>query len=250
MIEFAGRGILLDIEGTTSSVSFVFEVMFPYVRRELNAFLASRWRDPAVQDAVDKIARDAGQANAAAWLASAQDDPAAQQDAAAQAIVIAEVTSQMDRDLKATGLKALQGLIWDTGFRSGQMKAHLYPEVLPALRAWKESGRDLRIYSSGSIQAQKLFFGHTEAGDLLSLFSGHYDTTIGGKREAPSYAAIAKDWGLAPSDILFLSDVPAELAAAKASGLQVGLALRPGNAPVPPDHGFPAIASFAEVKLK
>lgn len=243
MIEFAGRGILLDIEGTTSSISFVFEVMFPYVRRELAGFLKSRWSEPATQDTVEKIARDAGHAGAAAWLGAAKDD------AAKQALVAAEVISQMDRDLKATGLKALQGLIWDAGFRSGQMKSHLYPDVLPALKAWKSAGRDLRIYSSGSIQAQKLFFGHTESGDLLSLFSGHYDTTIGSKREAPSYAAIAKDWGLAPSEILFLSDVPSELAAAKASGLQVGLAIRPGNAAAPPGHGYPSLESFAEVKL-
>ena len=113
----------------------------------------------------------------------------------------------MDGDVKATGLKELQGLIWQEGYAAGRLQSHVYPDVPPALRRWAEAGLDLRIYSSGSVAAQKVFFAHTEAGDLLGLFRGHYDTTTGPKREAESYRRIAADMKMPPSAILFLSDV-------------------------------------------
>ncbi|MCE9527897.1 MAG: acireductone synthase [Planctomycetales bacterium] len=227
------RGILLDIEGTTSSVSFVYDVMFPFVRRELDAYLNGHWGEPALTSACQAIARDAGNPS----LADSQD------------AIETEVIRLMDGDIKATGLKALQGLIWDAGFQSGELKAHVYDDVPPAIAAWNSAGLDVRIYSSGSVQAQKLFFGHTIVGDLLPLFRGHYDTTTGPKRESPSYTAIAAAMELPPHEILFLSDVPAELDAAKQAGLQTGLVLRPGNGPVKPDHGHPEIRSFAEIKI-
>lgn len=240
-MEFAGRGILLDIEGTTSSVSFVYDVMFPLVRRDLDRFLAARWNESDVRAACEQIARDAGHASLADWLREAAS-PEAQ-----QALVRDEVLRLMDGDVKATGLKALQGLIWDDAFTSGELKAHLYDDVPPALERWTAAGIDVRIYSSGSIQAQRLFFGHTTAGNLLARFSGHYDTTTGPKKEAESYRRIAADFGLAPHEILFLSDMVAELDAARAAGLATALVIRPGNAPTPP-HAHATIASFAEIE--
>lgn len=238
------RGILLDIEGTTSSVSFVYDVMFPFVRREVVAFLQENWCSHDVAAACDQIAGDAGYESLAAWAATASaSDPTSQ-----QRLVIDDVTRLMDGDVKATGLKLLQGLIWESGFQSGELKAHVYDDVPPALWRWKEQGIDIRIYSSGSIQAQKLFFGHTIADDLLPLFSGHYDTTTGSKKESRSYQKIARDFHLPPADILFVSDVVAELDAARAAGLQTALALRPGNAPAAAGHGHQEIRSFGEVR--
>ncbi len=233
MLTFSGRGILLDIEGTTSSISFVYDVMFPFVRRELDAYLLSHWGEPALAAACDAISRDAGNPSLAASLEQ----------------VKGEVLRLMDGDVKSTGLKQLQGLIWDAGFTSGEMKAHVYDDVPPAITAWNQASLDVRIYSSGSVQAQKLFFGHTIAGNLLPQFHGHYDTTTGPKKEAASYSAIAAAFALPPQEILFLSDVPAELDAAEQAGLRTGLVLRPGNAAVKPGHGHPEILSFAEIRI-
>ncbi len=237
MIPFSGAAILLDIEGTTSSIQFVHEVMFPYVRRALDRFLEVQGHTPEARAAFEQIARDAGHASLDAWAAGTDPLP----------LIRAEVLRLMDGDVKATGLKQLQGLIWREGFESGTLQAPVYDDVLPALRAWHDAGLDLRIFSSGSVGAQKLFFGHTVHGDLLPFFRGHYDTTTGSKKAAESYRAIARDVGVPPAAILFLSDVPAELDAARAAGLQTALCLRPGNAPVPPGHGHPAIHSFAEI---
>jgi enolase-phosphatase E1 len=234
MIVFRGRVILLDIEGTTSSISFVYDEMFPFVRRELRTFLQANFQRADVMTAARQIAKDAGDEA----VASAPDRLAA------------EVLQQMDADLKATGLKQLQGLIWEAGFHSGQLRAHVYDDVPPAMRQWKSAGFDLKIYSSGSIQAQKLFFGHTIADDLLPLLSGHYDTTIGGKREAASYQRIMADIGCVAAEVLFLSDVTAELDAAKQAGLATCLLLRPGNAPQANEQRHPAIESFAQISAQ
>lgn len=219
------RAILLDIEGTTSSISFVHDVMFPYVREHLSVFLREHWEQPEFKATLEMLAADAQQPSAAVWLGAGTSDERKQQQ------VVQQVLSWMDQDLKATGLKQLQGQIWKAGFESGQLIAHVWPDVPPALRAWRDQRFDLRIYSSGSIAAQQLFFGHTEAGNLLGLFSGHYDTTIGGKKTAASYHAIAADWGRPGQEILFVSDVVEELQAAAEAGFQVLLSVRPGNAP-------------------
>jgi len=168
---------------------------------------------------------------------------------AAQARVRAHVLELMDRDVKATGLKQLQGLIWESGFASGELQAHLYPDVRATLEKWHAAGIDLRIYSSGSIAAQRLFFGHTIEGNLLSLFRGHYDTTTGSKRESTSYQRIAAEFGVPPHEILFLSDVVAELDAARPAGLQTGLVFRPGNPPLPAEPTHPVVRDFSEVRL-
>jgi enolase-phosphatase E1 len=245
VIQFTGKAILLDIEGTTSSVSFVYDVMFPYVRRHLDRYLAEHWNDPAMLDARDAIARDAGQPSFADWVAP----PGLPRDEAlkGQKLVRDEVIRLMDGDVKATGLKQLQGMIWEEGFRSGELRAHVYDDVPPAIEAWRRAGIDVRIYSSGSIQAQKLFFGHTERGDLLPLFGGHYDTTTGPKRAADSYRAIAADMQVDAAEVLFLSDVVSELDAARSAGMQTGLVVRPGNAEPTANHGHPVVSSFADV---
>lgn len=239
-MHFHGRGILLDIEGTTSSISFVYDVMFPFVRRELDRYLREHWNEPALMEACDQIARDLGHDTLARWMAQSPG-------ADAQTLVREEVLRLMDGDVKSIGLKHLQGIIWEQGFASGELKAHVYDDVLPAVQAWNAAGKDVRIYSSGSIQAQKLFFGHTIMGDMLPYFRGHYDTTTGHKREATSYLQIAVAYGLPPQEILFLSDIPAELDAASSAGMQTALVKRPGNAPVESSH--PAIANFGDIAV-
>lgn len=227
------RGVLLDVEGTTSAVAYVYDVMFPFARRGLDAYLTAHWEGDTLAKVREHFAADSG-----AEVIASKDS------------LLAEAERLMDNDIKATGLKQLQGLIWEAGFHSGELRAHVFDDVPPALATWRDAGHDLRVYSSGSIHAQRLFFGHTEAGNLLPHFTGHYDTTTGPKREAASYAAIAADWGLAPAEILFLSDVTEELNAARDAGMQTALVNRPGNAdPTPTDPPHPAIDSFAEVVL-
>lgn len=248
-MNFSVRGVLLDIEGTTSSVSFVYDVMFPYVRKHLTFEVFSNWLEPEYIEAFHALARDAGEESLDAWLkthALTRDNPLRAAD-----VVCREVLRLMDADAKATGLKQLQGLIWRSGFESGQLVAHVYDDVPPALAAWNAAGRDLRVYSSGSVAAQRLFFGHTVAGDLLPQFRGHYDTTTGSKREAASYRRIAAEFGLPAAAILFLSDIAAELDAAREAGLATALVVRPGNAPPPASPAPPhaQIASFDELHL-
>ena len=233
-ISFAGRGILLDIEGTTSSVSFVYDVMFPFVRRELESYLSANWGSPELNRVADLLASETRGAS----FGSVEP-------------MRKEIVRLMDQDVKSTGLKHLQGLIWEAGFASGELRAHVYDDVPPALKAWNDAGRDVRIYSSGSIQAQKLFFGHTIAGDLLPLLKGHYDTTTGPKKEAASYRAIAAMYGLPIGEILFLSDIVAELDAARSAGMSTALVVRPGNAEGQSSAAAPhaTITSFEQVAL-
>ncbi|MEM6655735.1 MAG: acireductone synthase [Planctomycetota bacterium] len=238
---FSVRGVLLDIEGTTSAIAYVYDVMFPYARRELAAYLEDNWHVEACQAAAEQVARDAGHDGVAAWCEQTGADE--------RSLVQTEVQRLMDADVKATGLKQLQGLIWQAGFESGELRAHVFDDVPPALANWRDAGIDLRVYSSGSVHAQKLFFGNTASGDLLPRFSGHYDTTTGPKKEPASYTAIAHDWEIAPDAILFLSDVVAELDAAASAGMRTALVYRPGNQPVADDQPHPNIESFDQLEL-
>ena len=152
----------------------------------------------------------------------------------------------MDEDRKSTGLKAVQGLLWEEGYRSGALRAHVFADVPAAFARWRAAGLAIYVFSSGSVLAQRLLFAHSEAGDLSGLLDGHFDTTTGPKREPAAYRAIAREIGLAPEAVLFLSDVPAELDAARAAGMRTGLLERPGNVPAPgADH--PRHASFADI---
>jgi enolase-phosphatase E1 len=227
----ATRAVLTDIEGTTSSISFVKDVLFPYARRALPAFLKARARDPDVSRWVDAVAMETGTSGGA---------------------IVTVLQGWIDEDRKHTALKALQGMIWKAGYENGDFHAHVYPDAVERLRAWQAQGLPLYIYSSGSVGAQKLFFAHSEAGDLLPLFSGHFDTEIGGKREAASYTRIADALGLPPAEILFLSDVVEELDAAREAGMSTALIDRPQDYPQPREgeacHGHPRHSGFETVK--
>jgi enolase-phosphatase E1 len=241
MILFVGKVILLDIEGTTASVDFVHDVMFPFVTRNLSSFLDSTWGQAETMAACERIAKDAGFDNLDAWQKATGKGP--------RELVEVQIAELMRGDVKATGLKAMQGLVWQAGFDSGELIAPIYEDVLPQLELWRQAGIDIRIYSSGSIAAQKLFFGHTQHGDVLAYFSGHYDTTIGGKKDSASYQKIAADIGVKPADVLFVSDLEGELEAARAAGVQVAAAIRPGNKPLSETADFPRISSFAEIRI-
>lgn len=228
--------VLLDIEGTVSPLAYVHATMFPFARERLADFLTANLARPDVAAALAQVATDAAATGLVLPPPVAENLPA----------FCAHLHDLMGHDVKATGLKQLQGLIWEGGFRSGELRADLFPDVAPALRAWRTAGAELRIYSSGSVHAQKLFFAHTVDGDLTPLLSDHHDTTIGPKKAAASYAAIAAAAGRAPETILFLSDIVAELDAALAAGLRTALALRPGNPPAPP-HAHPVFSSLFEL---
>ena len=220
--------ILTDIEGTTSSISFVKDVLFPFARERLPAFVETHADKPEVQHWLHEAARDARIIHAE------------------RSEIVELLQCWIDEDRKATPLKALQGMIWDEGYRSGDFRAHVYPDVAPKLREWKKQGLDLYIYSSGSVAAQKLFFEFSEAGDLTPLFSGYFDTETGLKREAESYRRIATATGRPVEEILFLSDIVEELDAARAAGMRTTQLARPPTAcPAhgthPCAHGFDTI---------
>lgn len=219
------RAILTDIEGTTSAVSFVFDVLFPYAREHLPDFLRKHAGEPAVAAQIDAVR-------------SESNEPDADLER-----VVAILLEWIAADRKATSLKALQGMVWAEGYRAGQIKGHVYPDAVAALQAWKQQGYALYVYSSGSIQAQKLIFGCAEVGDLTPLFSGYFDTGSGHKREADSYSRIAAAIGLPPADMLFLSDVVQELDAAHQAGMRTcGLAREGGDLP-----GHQVVDSFAAI---
>jgi enolase-phosphatase E1 len=223
------RAIVTDIEGTTSSIDFVRDVLFPYARKRLPAFVETHADKPEVQHWLHEAAREAGIIEA-----SRQE-------------IIELLLGWIDQDRKSTALKALQGMIWQQGYESGEYRAHVYPEVSARLHAWRADGLHLYVYSSGSVPAQRLFFRYSEAGDLTPLFAGYFDTETGPKREAASYAKIAEAIGERPEHILFLSDIVEELDAARSAGLQTGWLLRPPQA-VPADPRHPAYAGFDTIE--
>jgi enolase-phosphatase E1 len=221
------RAVLTDIEGTTTSIAFVHEVLFPYARRRLPGFVKDHAHDPRVRRLLDDVSTEAGES---------LDDAGA----------VARLLEWIDADRKSTPLKALQGLVWEAGYHEGAYRGHVYPDAVARLKAWKAAGIGLYVYSSGSVHAQELLFAHTDFGDLRDLFDGHFDTAIGPKREAASYRAVARAIGLAPADILFLSDLPAELDAARQAGMATCQLLRPGTEPCP---GHPQAADFDGITL-
>lgn len=226
--------ILTDIEGTTSSISFVKDVLFPYARRALPGFVQARGQEPEVRRWLDTVATEHG---------AVCDD----------GIIVEILQGWIDQDRKHTALKALQGMIWQDGYRSVDFTAHIYPDAAMQLRAWHAAGLPLAVYSSGSVPAQKLFFGHSDAGDLTGLFDDWFDTEVGHKRDADSYRTIAqrlgtRHEGLAPGDILFLSDVVEELDAAREAGLRTVLVDRLDDYPMPrtgdATHGHARVERF------
>ena len=228
------RAILTDIEGTTSSISFVRDVLFPYARRALPGFVREHGQQPQVRQWLDQVAVEAG--------GLCQDE-----------MIVETLQGWIDQDRKHTALKALQGLVWEDGYRNADFTAPIYPDAAQTLRRWHALGLPLYVYSSGSVPAQKLFFGHSDAGDLTGLFSGWFDTETGGKREAASYERIAAAIGLKPHDLLFLSDVVEELDAAREAGMRTVLVDRREDYPQPRQgdaaHGHTRVASFLDIEL-
>ncbi|PYB90309.1 acireductone synthase [Pseudomonas koreensis] len=206
------KAILTDIEGTTSAVSFVFDVLFPYAAKHLPDFVRQNASRADVAEQLDAVRRDS-------------NEPLADVER-----VVEILLSWIAEDRKATPLKALQGMVWAQGYQAGQLKGHVYPDAVEALQRWHAAGYQLFVYSSGSIQAQKLIFGCSEAGDLTPLFNGYFDTTSGPKREAQSYRHIQQAIGVDAGEILFLSDIVEELDAAQSAGLKTcGLAREGGE---------------------
>jgi enolase-phosphatase E1 len=222
------RAIVTDIEGTTSSISFVHDVLFPYAREHIAGFVRCNAEDPSVVSHLNDVRLEAGR------------------DLDLDAI-IAQLIEWIDKDRKVTPLKALQGMIWKHGFEHGDFTGHLYPDAVRQLGTWHERGIALYVFSSGSVQAQKLLFGHSDAGDLTRLFSGYYDTRIGHKHDAAAYTTIARDIGLPPGEIMFLSDVEQELDAARAAGMHTTWLVRDRT----PDPNAPhrQASDFAGVAL-
>lgn len=221
------KAIVTDIEGTTSSISFVKDVLFPYARQHMAAFVRDKQHDPAVKKLLDDVRQTVNQ-------------PDLSVDG-----VIQHLVAWIDQDKKVTPLKALQGLIWEKGYADGDFHGHMYDDAVTNLRRWQQQGLKLYVYSSGSIYAQKLLFGHTAFGDLTPLFAGYFDTTTGAKGDTTSYQKIAQAIGLPAAQILFLSDIPAELDAAKQAGMQTTQLVR--DAQCQRAAGHSQVADFSAI---
>ncbi|KAM3197411.1 hypothetical protein ACQJBY_072834 [Aegilops geniculata] len=242
----------MDIEGTTTPISFVADVLFPYARANARTHLAATYNTQQTYEDVAllraQINEDLAEGVPGAVALPPPDDT--DQDKTINALV-ANVQAMIDADRKLTALKQLQGRVWRRGFESGEIKGEVYDDVVQALAEWDAKGIKSYIYSSGSREAQRLIFGNTAAhGDLRRYLSAFFDTNVGGKKESRSYYEIWQTLGVdSPSQILFLTDVYQEATAARDAGLEVLISIRPGNAPLPEDHGFQTITSFAQISI-
>lgn len=223
------RAVLTDIEGTTSSLSFVKDVLFPYSRARLGDFIRAHADDPAIRRILDDV------------RATAPGTPSGDE------ALVALLVRWIDEDRKTTPLKALQGLIWEAGYRDGDFRGHVYPDAAAALRAWRQRGIRLYVFSSGSVKAQRLLFGYSDHGDLTRLFDRYFDTNIGTKREADAYRRIAEEIGFPAKEILFLSDIKEELDAALAAGMKTHWLIRAGEPPSRAAH--PVARTFADIAI-
>ena len=224
------RAILLDIEGTTTPIAFVHDVLFSYARDHVREFLAA---NPAAEDIALLREEHAVDVSDAPRLTNEMESVAA----------YVEWLIKLDR--KSTALKSLQGKIWRRGYEDGSLKSQVFADVAPAFERWRERGLRISIFSSGSVLAQQLLFAHTEVGDLTPFIDSYFDTKVGKKGEAESYRKIAAAMSLEPQQILFISDVVAELDAANEAGMKTLLSIRPGNAPA---DQYPSIRSFDEIE--
>lgn len=228
MIEFNPKFILTDIEGTTTSISFVADELFPYFREHISELIGLK-EHPVVAEAFQETVR----------LAKQEDDEVIVSDEQ----IIAKLHQWSVEDRKITPLKTLQGVLWDTGYRNGTLKGHVYADVAPALARWQAQGIQMGVFSSGSVPAQKLIFGFSVAGDLTNYFSAYFDTNTGGKRITETYSKIANQLNIPTKDILFLSDIIEELEAAKEAGYKTLQLVRPGTV-----ANWPAtVADFSEI---
>ena len=208
------RVILTDIEGTTSSISFVHDVLFPYSAEHMAQFVREGESDNIeIREQLDAVAQTSG---------VARDDIEG---------LIGVLDTWIREDRKETPLKTLQGMLWEQGYQQGAFRGHVYEDAAEYLQRWHDRGLRLFVYSSGSVKAQKLIFGFSEAGDLTPFFSGYFDTRIGGKKEPESYSNIINELGVEPRTVLFLSDVEAELQAAESAGMRTVWLIREGDLP-------------------
>ncbi|ELR99657.1 acireductone synthase [Gloeocapsa sp. PCC 73106] len=204
------RAIVTDIEGTTSSLSFVKDILFPYARAKIGPYLRANRENQAIQEQLDGVRSITNKPNL-----SLEE-------------IISQLIQWIDEDQKITPLKTIQGLLWEEGYQRGDYQGHIYPDAVTMLRKWYQDNIPLYVYSSGSVYAQKLLFAHTAYGDLTSLFQGYFDTKIGAKTETESYDKIAQTLNIPPGQILFLSDRLEELDAAKQAGFQTRWLVREG----------------------
>ncbi|CAL1536944.1 unnamed protein product [Lymnaea stagnalis] len=243
------RCIVFDIEGTTTPISFVKDTLYPYVRNNIEDYLNKNFENADLQKAIAAL-RDQAAKEKEEKVEGVVEIPSG--DASKEDVVKAvcdNVRWQMDGDRKTTELKALQGMIWNDAYESTEIKGELFEDVGPMLKMLAEEGFQLYVYSSGSIESQKLLFTYSSQGDLSDVFAGYFDTTTGSKNESASYKKIATEIGNEPKDILFLTDIPQEAEAAVSAGLRSALVIRPGNAELTDEHlqNFACIERFDEL---
>lgn len=238
----------MDIEGTTTPIGFVKETLFPYAEENVESFLTKRYDDEETQQDI-KALQELAAKDKADGVEGVVEIPKEGSKEDIIKAVVDNVKWQMDEDRKTTALKQLQGHIWREGYKTGQIKAELFEDVGPALQQIVEEGVNVYVYSSGSVEAQKLLFGNTEEGDLLELFTDFFDTTIGNKKDSGSYKKIVEKIGVSPEEILFLTDTPEEATAASKAGLRSALVARDGNEELTEEHfqNFLVIESFGEL---
>ncbi|HEV2835833.1 MAG TPA: acireductone synthase [Pyrinomonadaceae bacterium] len=238
------RAILLDIEGTTTPIAFVHEVLFSFARTHVRDYLAKHFDSEDVVAEVRLLREEHKQDVSAGKQPPPLSETSSRDDIESIAVY---VNWLIDQDRKSTGLKSLQGKIWQEGYSNGMLRAQVFPDVAPALARWRVAGLHVSIFSSGSVLAQQLLFAHTESGDLRSFINNYFDTSVGKKGESASYRRIAEALRLPASEVLFVSDVVAELAAAREAGMDVVLSVRPGNQPQPSADQYAVIQCFDEL---
>ncbi len=236
--------VLLDIEGTTTPIAFVHDVLFPYARSRVPAYLEETAAfDPEIRQVVEDLRTELP---ASGFLPAGNLTPEAG-SGPLEPDIVGYIYWLMDRDRKSGPLKSLQGRIWEQGYATGALKGEVYPDVPEAFARWTAAGVRIGIYSSGSVLAQKLLFANSTAGDLSRFISGYFDTAVGAKKEAVSYRRIVEALGITASRVLFVSDVASELDAAREAGLRTMLCVRtPAQPPAPIVHG--TVQSFAEIE--
>ncbi|KAM4053287.1 enolase-phosphatase E1 [Anomaloglossus baeobatrachus] len=251
MVPPSVTAILLDIEGTTTPITFVKDILFPYIQDNVEEYLQNHWHEEECQEDVRQLRLQAEKDRGLKGFVPIPNN--AEPDAKLLVIkgVVDNVCWQMSLDRKTTALKQLQGHMWRSAYATGKVKGEVYDDVLPALKKWKEADMKLYIFSSGSVEAQKLLFGYSIEGNLLELFHGHFDTTIGSKMESESYRRIADKIGCAPDNVLFLTDITIEADAASEAGVHVVIAVRPGNAALTDEEKskYHLISSFHQLSL-
>ena len=237
---------LLDIEGTTSPVSFVYDILFPYARQRLNHYLHCHAADLSLQGDLRLLAQENAIDRSSGAPIIYFPQRLSQDPAEALNENIAYLLWLMDKDRKSTALKSIQGKIWAEGYENGDLRSEVFPDVPKALQRWHTTAK-VAIYSSGSIEAQKYLFGYTSAGNLTALIDAYFDTRTGPKANSDSYTQIADNMKTIPGDILFISDSVRELDAARSAGLATVLSIRPGNAPVTDQNEHTAVTLFDHI---